>query len=578
MLDPKLSKLFDDLNASSDPKARSIILAEAKCYIFNTMTKDMLKESFVCDEQNFEALLALKQSQEENAREPFEIVELIFHSFNSLIELIDEFGSKILLLFKQDKDEELKQLCSKNLLRLATRLETNDFEAHSDPCAKLQDLETKLKRILPTLVRQIPANSVRFSQLLGQLFCCITKRLNVIEAKLIEKHHNITAVFSSTVFDDNAELIDEFKKIAKLDSTNRIRVLEIFLQMAVLSRDHLLNICGESFDLNEHLKDLLSSKDFLIRLNIIELLSDLAITLHGYEYLDQHGHLRRLLNEILKPVEQKDMFSEFTDTAVIKLFSYITKVMPEKVEATYPEYFDILFEHIFYEDIIEHKMHINLALQTFLYLFESSLVKIFFYEKYKHTFSKLLQHLVTILKQSIDDETKSTCLSCIAHIIAPDPALLYAEHSSEKYLNSPWIPCMSKESEDFYNLIVSQCTHQVFFNLCLDLAKRPFMGTRMAAQVVFKALAQTKWGLAVLFSENKKNEFLTDYLLNRSIEIENEGLESKFQLIQIICANFKANYELLPIIGEYNLESLEEYIRLGIYYSPVPLKVTTENV
>ena len=104
------------------------------------------------------------------------------------------------------------------------------------------------------------------------------------------------------------------------------------------------------------------------------------------------------------------------------------------------------------------------------------------------------------------------------------------------------------------------------------------MGTRMAAQVVFKALAQTKWGLAVLFSENKKNEFLTDYLLNRSIEIENEGLESKFQLIQIICANFKANYELLPIIGEYNLESLEEYIRLGIYYSPVPLKVTTENV
>lgn len=113
-----------------------------------------------------------------------------------------------------------------------------------------------------------------------------------------------------------------------------------------------------------------------------------------------------------------------------------------------------------------------------------------------------------------------------------------------------------------------------------ELGKEPFLKTRLGAQLYFKALAQSKWGLTLLFSENKfvkKNQFLREYLVNREVEIENEGLQSKYDLIKLICANFKLNYELFPKIGEYNLEELEEYLRLGPLYKPVPTKVAFES-
>lgn len=113
-----------------------------------------------------------------------------------------------------------------------------------------------------------------------------------------------------------------------------------------------------------------------------------------------------------------------------------------------------------------------------------------------------------------------------------------------------------------------------------ELGKEPFLKTRLGAQLYFKALAQSKWGLTLLFSENKlvkKNQFLREYLVNREVEIENEGLQSKYDLIKLICANFKQNYELFPKIGEYNLEELEEYLRQGPLYKPAPLKVAFES-
>lgn len=581
MLDTKLSQLFVNLEAANDEKSKMLILAEAKNYVFNTISKEMLKESFINDQQNFEILLSLRKEFGEQAREPLDIIEKIFDNFTTLIELIDQFNDQILFLITQEKDEQVKNLCLQIMVKLASHLVTDDFEKYDDPCAKYQDLEKKLKHMLPIFVRQIPLNEVRYSQLLGKLLSHLTTRLNNIESKLIEKHHNITAVFSSTVFDDNHELIEEFKKIAKLNSTNHVRVLEIFLHIAVLSKDHLTNICEETINFNDHLKELLYGQDFLVKLNVIELLSELAMTFHGYDYLDHKGHLRKLLNELLCPEDQKDTFSSFTETSIIKLFSYVAKVMPEKVATNFPEYYDILFEYVFNEDILRHEEQINLALQTFLYLFESNIVKSFFNQKFNQPFSNLMQTLVTLLKRTINEEVKANCISCIAHIISPDPSLLYIDHSDQKYLNSPWISCMSNETEEFYKIMVSQCSHEFLFNICFSLAKAPFMLTRLSAQHYFKALAQSKWGITRLFTEMpslKKNEFLTGYLLNRSFEIEKEGIESKYKLIQLICLNLKTNYELLPLIGEYNLEALEEYIRQGVYYSPVISKVAYENV
>lgn len=133
-------------------------------------------------------------------------------------------------------------------------------------------------------------------------------------------------------------------------------------------------------------------------------------------------------------------------------------------------------------------------------------------------------------------------------------------------------------------MVVNIINHVYFINIIhfsnLDLSKEPFLDYRLSAQLIFRALAQSRWGLKLLFTENnliKKDVFINEYLLNRSIETEKEGMESKFELIKMICANFKLNYDLFPLIGEGNLEALEEYIRLGAYYAPSGQKVAFQS-
>ena len=172
-----------------------------------------------------------------------------------------------------------------------------------------------------------------------------------------------------------------------------------------------------------------------------------------------------LVSDLLKDTSP---FGQITETAIIKLFSYIVKVMPESINANFPQYFQLLFQYATYDDILKYNSQINLAIQTFTYLFESSLIKRFIHEKYEDKFNVLLQSLVWNLQNVIDGEIKARCLICISEIVSPDPSLLHAEKISEKWTHSPWIDAMSEICENFYKSLVSNITFDVLFKLCLS--------------------------------------------------------------------------------------------------------------
>ena len=128
--------------------------------------------------------------------------------------------------------------------------------------------------------------------------------------------------------------------------------------------------------------------------------------------------------------------------------------------------------------------------------------------------------------------------------------------------------------------MVDECSSEVLLNNVFVLAKQPFPSTRLAAQELFKALAQTKWGLRLLLTENKyfKPQTFINYLLNRSFEIEKHGLESKFELVKLVVANVKLNCELFELIRENNMEALEAYVRSGAFYTQTESRVTFESI
>merc|ERR1712127_220608 len=275
--------------------------------------------------------------------------------------------------------------------------------------------------------------------------------------------------------------------------------MDIFIKLAAISKDHLINISEPIYHLDANLKDILNSNDILAKLNVIEILSNLGITFHGYEYLRHNSHLKNLLNDLIN--SDFNPFGSFTEAAIMKLFSHIAQVMPDKIEDNFPEYYKLLFHYSYSEDLLKNETQINLAIQTFIYLFGSNVVKKFIYEKHENEFKKLLKRLVFILRNVIDEQLKSDCLICIAEIISADPLLLHEEHNETKWKNSPWIESMAELTENFYKSLTVEFTHDDLFKLCLDLAKAPFLSTRLAAQLFFKALAQSKWGLTLLFTD-----------------------------------------------------------------------------
>lgn len=122
-----LGEIMEAIEAASDDKSRSLVLGQAKKFIFDTMSSEMIKQAFVTEKENFKILFSLKMLRKQSDAtdgfsEPYEIMERIFATFSSLIELVEEFGDQILFLIDQNQDEQVKHLCVESMSRFTSSL------------------------------------------------------------------------------------------------------------------------------------------------------------------------------------------------------------------------------------------------------------------------------------------------------------------------------------------------------------------------------------------------------------------------------------------------------------------------
>jgi hypothetical protein len=118
-----------------------------------------------------------------------------------------------------------------------------------------------------------------------------------------------------------------------------------------------------------------------------------------------------------------------------------------------------------------------------------------------------------------------------------------------------------------------------FFDYLIKIAKLPFLEKRLAAQNCFKCLIESNWGLMYLFASidgeceyDHANTFM-EYLLNRTTELEVDGRQSKFQLIQSI-TQFN---NVTQFIDLHKYELLNRYVRDGPYYMSREAAVAFES-
>lgn len=443
-----------------------------------------------------------------------------------------------------------------------------------------QDLDQKLKSLLPYFVHQIPKTSVSYTQLLGKLICALTIKMNKLES-ILQEHLQRVHVFSCSIFDDNQELIKSLETVSKLNSVQSLRIFELIIALGCISHEHLLNICENKFNLGQRINSYLKDQiDVLSKLNCIELMSNLVRSTHGYEYIEKTGHLNYLINFLYNP--DSDPFSSLLIPSIVKFFACITKERPDKVKENFPKYLEYLFETSSDENIVKNMEIINLSIETFCFLFENNLVKKYLVENFETNFMRLLTRLVWLIKNSINDKLKSNSIRCFCELISPDPSLLQTDQTDLKWQESPWNASdWINLSKSIYEKAVSVLPHENLFNLFLNLAKEPFADKRHAGQLYFKAMAQTEWGILLLFTPNKFNceeMFLDGYLLNRSIELEKEGTECKFELNKLLVANMESKKEMINIIGEFAFEKLKQYVREGAFFARGQAQVAFENL
>ncbi|XP_010585990.1 26S proteasome non-ATPase regulatory subunit 5 isoform X2 [Loxodonta africana] len=145
------------------------------------------------------------------------------------------------------------------------------------------------------------------SELLKQIIYCIgVENLSVAKAAIKSLSRiSLTQAGLEALFESN--LLDDLKSVMKTSDVVRYRVYELIVEISSVSPESL-NYCTTSGLVTQLLREL-TGEDVLVRATCIEMVTSLAYTHHGRQYLAQEGVIEQISNIIVGA--DSDPFSSF---------------------------------------------------------------------------------------------------------------------------------------------------------------------------------------------------------------------------------------------------------------------------
>lgn len=125
----------------------------------------------------------------------------------------------------------------------------------------------------------------------------------------------------------------------------RCRVYELGVKFSQASMEN-----HELFDfILEKFVDDIDTEDILLKLNILDLLSELAQTDYGHTYMENKGIFTKILREI--EALDENPFKSILVPGYLKFFGHIATVQPAKIIQEFPSMINSLFDCILDENI-----------------------------------------------------------------------------------------------------------------------------------------------------------------------------------------------------------------------------------
>ncbi|XP_050577672.1 26S proteasome non-ATPase regulatory subunit 5 [Bombus affinis] len=405
-----------------------------------------------------------------------------------------------------------------------------------------------------------PADVVR-SLVLHEIFCIVS---NPQKLPLLLKDVNLLVAVINRIGDDNlvvancamrimkeigknpnglqilytGELLRSFARLLVKNDTISFRIYEIVVDVAKSSKEGL-EASAQSGFLNS-LFDVLENEDILLQINALEILTELALTEEGLNYLEQQEVIRKFVQKITQANENP--LSNLLIPGLMKFFGNVARYWPNEIFSKYPIVVSALFEVIESGD----QTILGVALDT-------------------------LGHVSTRVEGKYALQALGDAMPCalkkIADIIQRMPTALRIRGLN----NLALILDVQKTEQD--NRILS-LTKSWFNSMCDDpmgmilaLCRQPFADIRQASLEVMAVVASQVWGQEYISSYPG----LVEFLLDRNVESFKECKEAKYAIVKQLA-------EAEQDVFDANImQRFVEFVTQGPHYVEANTEVAVEG-
>ncbi|XP_023663625.1 26S proteasome non-ATPase regulatory subunit 5 [Paramormyrops kingsleyae] len=338
-----------------------------------------------------------------------------------------------------------------------------------------------------------------------------------------------------------SSLLEHLKDVMAMNDVVRYRVYELVVDVASVSPISL-GYCANASFISQLLAEL-TGDDVLVRATAIEMVTTLAQSQHGRQYLEQQGIMEKISNMVIGA--ESDPFSSFYLPGLVKFFGNLTVMeSPQQICECYPAFLRKVFEMTVDQDPVM----VGVALDT-LGVVGSTVEGKQVLHKTGVEFQRVLKQMSQLVRNAPTD-LRVRCLEALTLLLS-----LPAEQQTEDLLGltESWFDSLSNQPMHMFQSISSQ----------------PFPELHIGALHIFTAIAGQLWGQKLMMATPGFVEFIVD----RSTGPSKEMKDAKFELVKAL-ANSASTAE---IFGNQNYLRLRTYMREGPYYVTAVSSVTVEG-
>ncbi|XP_067825957.1 26S proteasome non-ATPase regulatory subunit 5 [Heptranchias perlo] len=468
---------------------------------------------------------------------------------NTLSELATGLRFGVLFSLLNSDDREQIDVCVAILERLLQTLEpvylAQNFKVelqkglqHSDDSVKILAV-SQIGRIVenadavtavlgsPELLREM-INSI------GGERISVAKEAIKSLSKVAQSKAGLDALFMTSMLQD-------LKDVMGTNDVVRYRVYELVVEISSVSPVSL-GYCANSGFISQLLGEL-AGDDVLIRATAIEMITALAQSQHGRQYLAQQGTIDRISNMIIGA--DSDPFSGFYLPNLVKFFGNLAMVdSPQQICERYPAFIEKVFEMIEGQE----PTMIGVGLDT-LGLLGTCIEGKQVLHKTGSTFQEVLRKLGLISCNSSTD-TRVRCLDTIASLLS--------------------LPT-DQQTEDLLGMTESwfQALHSHPMETFGSMSSQPFPEIHIGALKVFTAIASQPWGQRLMIS----TPGFVEYIVDRSTAPDKTSKDAKYELVKTLVAS----KTVAEIFGNQHYLQLRAYLREGPYFVKAVATVAVEG-